>query len=239
MIWGAESWAVFRSGDERGWQCVFPGNAHIDALLEWQRRVLRAGEETGVLRVQRVEMLGYERSRDGYIGDYLEARPRASVGTIPGLIFDEDEDPLATTLITVLDADGDPRSEEVSNLYDFAARYGMEAETHQRPIKIYGEVGVFEQEGYTWPYVLPINLNCSIWFPWENNESSPHKPWGAVDNRRLAALNAPRLNAFLAEARSVTESVGGTWELGATTKFERFELSVDGIDLDAALPSDV
>jgi hypothetical protein len=54
-----------------------------------------------------------------------------------------------------------------------------------------------------------FGVATDIWFGWND-------PWhrasgDPIDNRALAALNAPRLNAFLAEVSTACQSLGGAW----------------------------
>ena len=234
--WGADTWRVFAAGEARNWVAHFPPEIAVEALVEWQRRVLWAGEETAAYRLRSAERFGYDRARHGYVGDYLRARPGhptdAEGATIPGVIFDQSYEAVATTRLTIHATDGTYVEVEVSNLADAAAVAGLKHRPDQQPIFILGAAG-WRVDGDWDPYRFDIEIGCSIWFPWGYEEGGTTSPERVIDNRPLAQLNAPRLNTFLAAAREATESLGGTWRFDGGTAFERCQLGDDGVDLDA------
>jgi len=85
-------------------------------------------------------------------------------------------------------------------------------------------------------------LQTDIWFPWlfraqEILERCPGdvKQIPACRNP-LAQHHTPRLNRFLAVARSETMRIGGTWELNKDFSSGLFMLDENGIRLNAELP---
>jgi len=66
------------------------------------------------------------------------------------------------------------------------------------------------------PATLDVELHTDAMFPVVADLVAPNglvKPPPAVDNRELAARNAPRMNRLLAAARAAAEAAGARWEL--------------------------
>lgn len=231
---------TWRAGGERWWETRFPTDVDTATLVQWQSRVLRSGEDHAVYRVQEVELLGYERSRDGFIGDFLTTNPdrttRQNGMTIPGLMFDAAGSAIASTVVFVETADGRYQEMDSSDVHDLAYASGVQGVEREQPVEVFGIPGSDPGEPAE-PILLSVHLQCTIWFPWSYERFPSDGGSGLIDNTALARHNAPRLNAFLADVRSATEDLGGTWKFGGAIRLEQFQLDDNGVVIDAVPPT--
>lgn len=84
-------------------------------------------------------------------------------------------------------------------------------------------------------FQLEFITHTDIWFPWV---AGYNFEWTAVlknemyDNRTLANYHTPRLNAFLAEAKTLIEHKGGTWKIGEeTSKDKRYTWQISETEI--------
>jgi len=90
------------------------------------------------------------------------------------------------------------------------------------------------------PIEIRIALHSDIWFPYVFGSAHPLADHARYfDNRELAAIHTPRLNAFLRDVAAVVDRAGGGWriDLDETGTDARRWLGARGIELDAAPPA--
>lgn len=196
------------------------------ALLGWVRHVLDAGVRHQVYEVVEAPgyrgdlMTGIERrfTEDGV----LDLCHFASAGMAP-----RDGVTLRVAALMAYAESGEVVERRVENLgallralrpddVDLSAGLMVDCP----PIDLYGPL--LRSPG---PARVHFRLRSDIWFPWvlgflaDTFEVTP-----SHDNRPLAERHTPRLTAFLAEARTATEDVGGTWSLDEEVRFTRRDL---------------
>ena len=89
----------------------------------------------------------------------------------------------------------------------------------REPLSIQGEPIEIRNKEMVEDIRISFILYTDIWLPWvigsfddlKLDKETGHRI--LYDNRELANRHTPRLNRFLAEARELTLSMGGTWEL--------------------------
>ncbi|GAA4259697.1 hypothetical protein [Dactylosporangium darangshiense] len=233
----ANHWNILESSSLIVWSPSFAVPADAAVLHAWEQQLFAAGERYGVLRVERFDDIGYDRARDGYIGDFAAAHPDLPpefyvfpAGFILGAGWERLT--LATRLAFVVGDDwyqpGDRIEEEwFSSIYDLSDRAKIPTDQTSPPITIYADV---EEDTDPRRIIVDIGLWTDIFFPW--NPPDTRRQPVRIDNRLLAERNGRRLNAFLADVRAATLAANGTWEapnkLGADPR--RFD--EDGIEFE-------
>jgi hypothetical protein len=216
-----------------------------------QDAVLAAGDDTGVYRFDRIDSIGYERERDGFIGQFLMEHPDRPPwrgpwwpnGYVLALaISGQWAEHVTSTLLTFNSAISGLRHAWVDNMDAIANEAALERAYVNRPFHVTYDL---EWESYSAevglhavpPLALTdFGLSTDIWFPWTSGLSHGRKVLAEpLDNRVLAAYNAPRLNEFLRRVRETAVALGGTWSVQA----EQYASQVDerGVILDAPRPT--
>lgn len=197
------------------WVARLPAAAHPD-LLEWRRQAVAAGADFAVYRVA-----GAERLPDD-----------------PGAPFDHHH--TATSRIAFADAGGAVVEDEIEDLglVLAAAPYAAPVR-HRPPLRVDTGFGTGLGAGSGVEFWASISTCSDIWLPWSSARyEEDAEPEDFSDNRELADLHTPRLNAFLARLREVTVAMGGSWALerDTTDRALLFELGDSGVLLDAENP---
>lgn len=215
------------------WSAMLPA-ARQDDLHAWRAAVLEVGEEQGVYRVEEIPDLGFRRGQHGPLTTFLAARPDLDAGI---LLFDDWQ--LASSRMAFFDQAGVIVEAQVTNLN------AVLADDHRAiPGRNYPPLtltaGLTRPDGHTVEVTLATRTD--LWLPWNYAvwDLRPEEdPGDFVDNRMLAARNAPRLNAFIAALREQTRRCAGTWALDtqATSGEVRFEVGDVGVHLEAPQPS--
>ncbi|MFD0580911.1 hypothetical protein [Dactylosporangium darangshiense] len=68
------NWNIYET-DMFNWRASFPVPVDAQVLHAWQQALFVAGERHGILRFEQADQIGYDRARDGFIGDFAAAHP--------------------------------------------------------------------------------------------------------------------------------------------------------------------
>jgi hypothetical protein len=235
------NWNHWDDSDIYTWKVRFPWGIDYSLYAGWQDAVLAAGERHAIYRADRMDTVGYKRGRDGDFRRFLAARgdrPPVDGRNPPGVVITEDtSDAVVSTLLSYADpVTGAIRSRWVSNLADLAREVGFPEWFHQPPVSL--TLVPFFPEDNTVNFVFQVESATDIWFPWNRQEHRwTGQPWQAIDNRDLARLNGPRLNAYLHDVRAASEAIGGSWQ--PRKWYDRDHPQIDGdgfVILDAPRP---
>jgi hypothetical protein len=125
--------------------------------------------------------------------------------------------------ISYYDLDGRIVTEWIGNLYDFHTKLRPDIYPDHDKIGYYIHqtrlpIGIDSGRNKNGDLLCVIILPSDIWFPRVVGWGDVEEP--SYDNSELAALNTPRLNRFLQQAKELTLSLGGTWELQTVTDWE-------------------
>ena len=204
------NWNCYASDELFSWTAAVALPGALTHLGDWQDVVLTAGERHGVLRVERVAPLGYERARDGFVGDVIRAHPDllpAQGDWYPaGFLLGRWLDLVTASRLAYATGDG-IEVDWFTDMADVAARAGVARCASTPPVTLYTDGGA-DLDGAP-AVAVHIAVTSDIWFPW--NPPGTRAEAGPIDNRPLARHNGSRLNAFLAEVRAATTAAGGTW----------------------------
>jgi hypothetical protein len=238
-------WSSYEQDDVVYWDASFPRVLDPGLLGPWQQVVVEAGEDTGVYRFDCVDRIDFDRQRDGFIGSFLvdnPDRPEATDVWLPSgfvLHLAARENWASFRTSSRLTFNNTAREAEdvwVSNMSVMARLAGLKRAYVSRPFSTtYMTVGDTDEDE---PVTVQtyFEVSTDIWFPWTSG-SSHDLPDSAepLDNRVLAAYNAPRLNEFLRRVRETAVALGGTWSVQA----EQYASQVDerGVILDAPRPT--
>lgn len=240
------------SGDQLvRWTARLGGVEDPERLLEWLLTVVGAGERHRVHEVLAAPASGFDAGRDGALADVL-ARRFAEGGTVDlghfgssGVAEVDGARLRASALVAHADARGEVVEEPVEDLGALLRelRPADAADSPTRmldcpPLWITGPLVDPARPPAAGVVAVRFVLRSDIWFPWvvgflsDDFDGVPHH-----DNRPLARLHTPRLNAFLGEVREATLAAGGVWELDEEIRFTRPGIAHEGgIDLDAPRP---
>jgi hypothetical protein len=239
----ANPWSSFEDDNACSWRADLPFELGANVLFPWQEAVLAAGEATQVFRVEEVRCLGYVRERDGDLVPFVRAHggrlPARDVVWPAGWVLPElhstTRESRVGTLLTYCAGDGSLAEDWVEDMHTLSLGGGLRLSfPDQPPIDIASEPGD-DSPGLArwWTY---FGLTTDIFLPWTSDFSHGGTDREPLDNRRLAAYNAPRLNAFLRRVREVVLDLGGTW---TALPSRRYATQVDefGVVLDAPRPN--
>jgi len=201
------NWNIYDTDEVFLWAAALPAGLTDQQILGWQDTVFASGEKHAVLRVLAASRWDYSRDRDGYVLDWL----RQSGDRIEPMEPYPSRFLMARTLafeVAARLAYADPTGVVEGWFSDVRA---LATAAGLAPQKVYGSPPlmvdcVSEDDG---SFATFFGVATDIWFGWND-------PWhrasdDPIDNRALAALNAPRLNAFLAEVSTACQSLGGAW----------------------------
>lgn len=207
-------------------------------MEDWQYDVLKATERRRIHRFLEVDWLDYDRARDGDFLQVLSASPdcleRLTRALLPGVVFDNSLRAVASSIVSVTATNGADLTTETADLSAVALASGIERPRYQSPTLITGGIADDEEHiefdfDFTYDAFLP-------WPPYPREYRLASSP-AYADNRHLARLNGPRVNAFLADVHRATLLAGAVWSRsGWVSKYE-FQLDDDGVRLDAMPPS--
>ncbi|MFC4109326.1 hypothetical protein ACFOX0_25770 [Micromonospora zhanjiangensis] len=236
----ANNWSSFDGDEICWWDATFPFTLGPDILRLWQDLVIEAGENSEVYRIERIDRIDYLRDRDGPISNFLQR----TAGTIyannpwlPKSFLLGRLDQIASSRLVYADSTGNARDAWVSDMHQFAYPLGLERSYPYPPLAVH--TTVFDEEDPTESEtVTSFALSTDIWFPW-GSAFSHESGWidEVLDNRGLAAHNAPRLNQFLRQAYDATLRLGGTWTANGGFAHIRAQLDETGVNLAAPRPS--
>jgi len=200
------NWNAYGTDEVAIWESTLPSGLSGEEILAWQEAVLVAGEQHSIMRVLDAPTWDYRRDRDGPVvewlrwhGDRIEPVPPFPSGFLVGRIQ-------AYTVAALLAYSGPDGIVETwaSDVANFAVAVGLPWPGADYP-PVTVEPAVWDDDSFTVSFGTAID----IWFA--RNEARHRVEPGPVDNRALARLNGPRLNAFLNDVRTACEVVGGTW----------------------------
>lgn len=223
------NWNTYDTDEVSVWSAAFRYDLGTEPLLVWQDAVLGAGERHEVFRIERVDGIGFDRSRDGFAGDFLASRP----GRIPGddrfpenFVLRLWMDVVVATRLTIADPADPPRLRSMwaTEMGSVALAAGVPGDGSREPMTVYTDGA----SGSAAPVEVRVDFGTStdIWFPW--NRAGVRRVDEPLDNRVVAAHNGGRLNAFLREVRAAAIDVGGTWTWEAGTGSGLRRLASDG-----------
>jgi hypothetical protein len=236
------TWSLHPLGKSEpiSWTATFACREVGRAILSWQDDVLRATERHRVHRFLELDWLDYERARDGDLLQFLHTNPdsarRSAEVHPPGVVFDNSLRAVASSVISVTATTGVDLTVETADLSALALASGIERPRYQSPMLITGAIADDEEHiefdfEFTYDAFLP-------WPPYPREYGlAPSRVY--ADNRHLAGLNAPRVNAFLADVRRATRLAGAEWSRSAWFAEYEFQLNDDGVRLDATPPGGV
>lgn len=235
----ASTWSTFEVENSQSWSVLFDGTEVTPEVARFQRIMIDAGETNRVYRVQRIPWFGFERSRNGYLGSYLDANPAVltadATAEVPGSTFGAGDQIEATSELTTLSVDCTESVTETDTVLYIAEAAGIIRPAQTPPVSIWSLWNWSESKIH---YV--IALGCSIWYPWTFAGGEYQDPVDEpIDNRYLAQKNTPRLNAFFRDVRLAAEAAGSTLRLEKPYRNVAFELDDHGIILDAMPPDRV
>ncbi|MFC7548941.1 hypothetical protein [Plantactinospora sp. GCM10030261] len=204
------NWNVYDTFEMLFWDADFPWRLGTEPLLAWQEVLLEAGERHGVLRVEQVDTAGYDRTRDGFIGGFVRRHPDripAAGDWLPQGFVPDKWPHVRTASRLCYGTDTGIEEGWFADMAELAARVGLRDYPGRPPVTLVTDAGAGPEDDPS--VVVTVGLSTDIWLPW----NPPGHRLGStpLDNRRLAACNAPRLNAFLAEIRHSAIELGGTW----------------------------
>lgn len=241
MDGGGTHWSVHKM-PIASWVATVPWWDGDDVMASWQDEFLSAGERTEMYCVTDVGSTEFRRDRDGDISTFAARHPhrieRVARWGEPAPFLAVAADGVALTRVSIEDAGGEVISPAIRWFSDLTA---LSVEWRGRgrvPIGIEAEMA-FDEADPTSDRAIGIDfrlvLTADLWLPWTIAAGVPgYEYYDMLDNRRMAALNAPRLNDFLGTVRSATLGVGGRWRREAG--MYAFELDDGGVVLDAPDP---
>ncbi|WP_345136637.1 hypothetical protein [Dactylosporangium darangshiense] len=206
-------WNAYDNPEMFEWWAALPVSGGPEPLLRLQRALFDGGERHQMLRVDTSPEIGFDRNRDGYIGDFADAHPDR-----PGPL---DEYPAGyvlsgywqmrySTRLAYAPAQtrwaASARVEE--DWFDGTSELGERAKVPVRwnapPIQLFADV----REGQ---FVVAVSLMTDIFFPLNPAAEDWPGTDEVLDNRPLAERNGGRLNAFLADLQAAALAQGGRW----------------------------
>jgi hypothetical protein len=201
------NWNVYDTDEVFVWESTLPAGLSAAAILDWQTAVLAAGERHSVMRVLAAPLWGYHRESNGPVlewlrrhGDRIEPMWPYPSGFLLGRTLHYE----VAALMTYAD-EGTVVDGWFSEVAILASSAGL-------PLPRYGSDAPLTVETTSWDdgsFTASIGVATDLWFAWNwpGHRIGPER----LDNRALAALNAPRLNGFLADVRAACRTAGGTW----------------------------
>ncbi len=208
------------------------------ARREFVEAVLRAGAEQAVFEVVDAPLIGYQRERDGDLGEWLRARP-VDLFHFTGAAMLPGHAQSSTSVATIswydaTDALTEGRCADLGALLktldpvpDSIPDGFM---THRPAVRVTGTDAV-----------VRFSIHSDIWMPWVLGAAHPECDLTRLfDNRELARRHTPRLNAFLAAVADAAVGAGGRWSLDKEETGDQTLKWVDqrGVDLVRAPSSD-
>tara|TARA_B100000530_G_scaffold135289_1_gene84439 strand:+ start:96 stop:1271 length:1176 start_codon:yes stop_codon:yes gene_type:complete len=207
--------------------------------------IIDSGERTEILRVLRVDSLGYDREDHGPLLPFVQHLWKRQAGPD---VFGPMEGVVIESQIAWFDGTGRLFESPVRHLeliLEMDEPYVGAVDGFREPVP---PVRIF---GPTWEEIqwaahrersplveLEIVLHSDIWFPWISGLAHPlvdHRR--KFDNRVLAHRHTPRLNAFLEDAASAAERLGTALVLDRDETRVRPEFIHDkGVVLDGPPP---
>jgi hypothetical protein len=212
-------------------------------LVDWAATVADAGERHRVYVLEKAPSLGYDRSQHGPYGPFLRRR-YAETGEVDAYVPGFTSPVLFWAELAYAGAGGEVVTEPVYDTGILAQRLHPDADDSTVTYNMRSRVP-FLIDGRSYGGQVPelkveFTVYSDIWFPWVQNwiddDRFNHVPvW---DNRPLARVHTPRLNAFLGEARGATVDAGGGWEVDhEECHLAPAAVGAGGIDLDQPRPT--
>jgi hypothetical protein len=224
------------------WKVELPFHLGPQVLFPLQEAVLSAGEMTGALRVEAINGIGYVRERDGDVVSFVRAHgnrlPAQDVVWPRGWILPELHSSTlrsrTASLLSYRGVDGSLVQDWVGDMDTLGTRVGLDLAYQRPPIDVLAEPGEEDNPrlAHWWTYIF---LTTDVFLPWTSNFSHPAGTVEPLDNRELAGLNAPRLNAFLRAVRAVALDLGGSWTMIPNGLYAS-QIDQFGVVLDAPRP---
>ncbi|MFC4109916.1 hypothetical protein ACFOX0_28810 [Micromonospora zhanjiangensis] len=242
------AWSSYDSEEVCWWEAIFPFELGPGVLLPWQDAVLTAADDTDMLRIYKLDRIGYLRERDGYLVDFLRDHPES----VP---HSEDEwrpagfalnyleafpDRGSKTRLTYADQEGEPADAWVDNMHEFAYPLGLIRSYPYSPFSIEYFISELDDTDFPNHVGTIFSISTDIWFPWTSSfshESESGLMDEILDNRGLAAINGPRLNTFLHRMRDEVARIGGIWTAKGGNNHLQAQLNEEGVNLSAPRPT--
>ena len=222
------------------------GRRNPEELRQFASAILRAGEESGAMRIVQFPQHSYRREDDGSLLPHLEQRWKALGG--PDL-FSDTQGMIVESQVAWLDGTGRLFDTPVKHLelileMDEPVEGALDGfrEPHP-PVAISGPSWSVIQRASqglpTGPLELEITLYSDIWFPWIAGMGHPLADHvRKFDNRVLAEKHTPRLNAFLREVHRAAVTIGSRLQLDRDECRVRPEyVSDQGVELNVPAPT--
>jgi hypothetical protein len=206
-------WSAYDNSELFEWQASLPVARGSGPLLRVQRALFDAGERHRILRIDASPEIGFDRVRDGYIGDFADAHPdrpgpldEYPAGYVLGGYWQlRCSTQLAYAPAPSQWAAGDAIAEDwFSGTAELGERAGIPVRWDAPPIQLFADV----RDGQ---FVIAVSLMTDIFFPLNPAADDRPGPDVLLDNRPLAEHNGGRLNAFFADLQATTVDVGGAW----------------------------
>jgi hypothetical protein len=202
-------------------------------ILAFVRAALLAGARHQMFDVAEAPVIGYNRERDGQLGDVLARtleRDRVldlfgftGAAMLPG----HPKSSIVETRLCYYDRDNQLVEEQVTDqgallaaLEPAPGSIPKSFMMHYPPIRVTGRRytdvrdGVSVERGaYQYAVDVRFCIHSDIWFPWIYGSAHPDCDHRRMfDNRALALCHTPRLNAFLADVADAARKAGGYFE---------------------------
>lgn len=191
-------------------------------ILGCHDAVLAAGERHEIFIVERVDRIGYERARDGFVVDFLRRTP-AALDTIRQMsrridpdrrypagfllgVDDPDDEIVVATRLGYLDRDGALHETLVRDMSEVARDAGVPAGHPGWPVHVTAVASWRDNR-----VELGIDSGTDIWYPWTFPYGTAERDYR--DNRTLSRLNGSRFNRFLRDVRQACLAAGARWRV--------------------------
>jgi hypothetical protein len=227
----------------------------VSLLLQWMTCCLEAGEKCEVLKVLEAPLLNYRKNRDGALMTVIENH-YLTTGQLDLFWFtDSGVRELnggryrGAAKMAYYDTEGQVRESDVDDLGQLLRDLGTPEEPDgflfMKRYPPLDPLGVRinyrhpkQSEGvFRWGHPrVTFSIYSDIWLPWVNGMLSGNYDVNKrFDNRELARVHTPRLNAFLGTVRDKTIELGGSWLLDEddTLSNVKYMVCADGIGVDA------
>jgi hypothetical protein len=205
---------------------------HPGAILTFARALLTSGAAHRVFDVVDAPLIGYQRDRDGNLGDVLgrllerdqvlDLFGFTGAAMLPGhsrsstvettLSHYDREDRMVDSVVTdqgAVLASLEPVPDSIPN--GFMTHYPAVRITGRRYTGVREGVPV-DSSAHPLRVAVYLGIHSDIWFPWVFGSAHPDADHRRMfDNRELANRHTPRLNAFLGEVAAAARRIGGSF----------------------------
>jgi hypothetical protein len=219
--------------------------------------IVQAGSTHQVFRPEAAPVVGFDRSRDGDMGSFLaqqwERTAVVDACFFTGAAMDPDHPRSSRVCARMATFDRTDAVEETDTadlgrvLRALEPVPGSISDGFTRPfppVRITGprlsyekRQGVLSLASNPADPAILIALHSDIWFPFVFGSSHPSADYKRMfDNRVLAEIHTPRLNAFIRAVTSAVVDAGAEWGIDQAGKNSARWLDASGIHVDANPP---